>query len=52
MNHHGPLEINSGGSCGGPSMANNILRVMQNQSQPGVPGELENIGKYPFGFVL
>lgn len=35
MNHHGPLEINSGGSCGGPSMANNILRVMQNQSQPG-----------------
>ena len=35
MNHHGPLEVNSGGSCGGNSMANNIVRVMQNESLSG-----------------
>lgn len=35
MNHHGPLEVNSGGSCGGISMANNIIRVMRNESLPG-----------------
>ena len=35
MNHHGPLEINSGGSCGGLSMANNIIQVVQNESHAG-----------------
>ncbi|CAJ1448192.1 unnamed protein product [Effrenium voratum] len=35
VNHHGPLEVNSGGECGGDSIANNIIHVIQNKSRPG-----------------
>ncbi|CAE7653918.1 PEPKR2, partial [Symbiodinium pilosum] len=34
-NHHGPLEVNSGGDCGGDSIANNLIEVMRNSSEPG-----------------
>lgn len=28
VNHHGPLAVNSGGTCGGKSTAHNLLKVM------------------------
>jgi len=34
-NHHGPLEVNSGGDCGGDSIANNLIEVLRNSSEPG-----------------
>jgi len=35
VNHHGPLEVNSGGQCGGESIANNLAILMQQRAQPG-----------------
>jgi len=35
MNHHGPLPINTGGVCGGRSTAFNILRIIQDNAEPG-----------------
>jgi len=34
-NHHGPLEVNSGGDCGGVSIANNLIEVIKNNSRQG-----------------
>lgn len=34
-NHHGPLNINSGGLCGGRATANNLLRVIVSQAAAG-----------------
>lgn len=35
MNHHGPLPVGSGGSCGGYTTARNLLMVMKKHSQVG-----------------
>jgi len=35
MNHHGPLPINSGGRCGGPSTAYNLLQIVATHAEPG-----------------
>jgi len=35
VNHHGPLEVNSGGQCGGESVANNLAGLIHNRAQPG-----------------
>lgn len=34
-NHHGPLPVNSGGFCGGPATAYNLLRVLSFHAHPG-----------------
>eukprot|EP00913_Durusdinium_trenchii_P019896 g18703.t1 len=34
-NFHGPLAINSGGCCGGKRTARNLLRVIEQNSEPG-----------------
>jgi len=34
-NHHGPLPLHSGGLCGGKATAYNILKVLDQKSQPG-----------------
>lgn len=34
-NHHGPLSINSGGVCGGPATAKNIMQLMRSKAQDG-----------------
>jgi hypothetical protein len=35
VNHHGPLEVNSGGECGGTNTAYNLLRLMQRHAEHG-----------------
>jgi len=35
MNHHGPLSVNSGGTCGGEATAFNLMRVMAKYAQVG-----------------
>eukprot|EP00931_Biecheleriopsis_adriatica_P031387 TRINITY_DN1840_c0_g1_i1.p1 TRINITY_DN1840_c0_g1~~TRINITY_DN1840_c0_g1_i1.p1 ORF type:complete len:672 (-),score=126.08 TRINITY_DN1840_c0_g1_i1:42-2006(-) len=35
VNHHGPLEINSGGECGGEAVASNIAKLMHRHGKPG-----------------
>jgi len=34
-NHHGPLPVNTGGLCGGPATAYNLLRVISFHAHPG-----------------
>lgn len=34
-NHHGPLQVNTGGLCGGPATAYNLLRVISFHAHPG-----------------
>ncbi|CAE7443046.1 PEPKR2, partial [Symbiodinium microadriaticum] len=34
-NHHGPLEVNSGGARGGDSIAKNLIEVLRSSSEPG-----------------
>lgn len=34
-NHHGPLPVNTGGVCGGPTTASNILAAIAEGAQPG-----------------
>ncbi|CAE7720862.1 unnamed protein product [Symbiodinium pilosum] len=34
-NHHGPLAVNSGGTCGGHRTARNILKVIDENSEDG-----------------
>lgn len=34
MNHHGPLPVNSGGKCGGPATAFNMLHVLKSHTMP------------------
>mmetsp|Transcript_22692 Transcript_22692/g.71376 ORF Transcript_22692/g.71376 Transcript_22692/m.71376 type:complete len:324 (-) Transcript_22692:51-1022(-) len=35
MNHHGPLPVNTGGRCGGPATAFNLLQLAALNAQPG-----------------
>jgi len=35
VNHHGPLSVNSGGTCGGRSTAHNLLKVMAKRGKEG-----------------
>jgi len=35
LNHHGALQVNTGGVCGGEATAYNILRVVRENSQAG-----------------
>lgn len=35
MNHHGPLPVNSGGSCGGLGTAYSLLSLMQRHAEEG-----------------
>jgi len=34
MNHHGPLPVDTGGVCGGPATAYNIVRVAKEHMEP------------------
>lgn len=35
VNHHGPLSVNSGGLCGGESVAHNILHLIKKEASEG-----------------
>jgi len=35
MNHHGPLPVNSGGSCGGRGTAYSLLKLIQRHAEEG-----------------
>eukprot|EP00929_Paragymnodinium_shiwhaense_P100359 TRINITY_DN6261_c0_g2_i1.p1 TRINITY_DN6261_c0_g2~~TRINITY_DN6261_c0_g2_i1.p1 ORF type:complete len:739 (-),score=185.19 TRINITY_DN6261_c0_g2_i1:155-2371(-) len=35
VNHHGPLSVNSGGMCGGESVAHNMLHLIKSKGREG-----------------